>query len=222
MTVHALDRRGRGASGDGADHSWEREAQDVAAVVAAVADRTGSQVDVYGHSYGGLCAFGAAALSDRVRRLVLYEGWPAVDPVAFALPAGFLEHLEALLAAGSREAVVETVFRDLVGMPDAELEAVRSLPSWQARIAAAHTVPRELRVYERAVLDPVQAARISAPVLLLTGADSQDPSAGDVELVARALADARVAVLDGQQHVADLLAPEEFTRHVLDFLHGSS
>ena len=68
----------------------------------------------------------------------------------------------------------------------------------------------------------MQAARISAPVLLLTGSDSPDPSAGDVEVVARALADARVVVLDGQQHVADLLAPEEFSRHVLDFLHASS
>lgn len=57
-TVHALDRRGRGASGDAPDYDVAREFEDVAAVVDAVAQASGSAVDVLGHSYGGLCAFG--------------------------------------------------------------------------------------------------------------------------------------------------------------------
>src|SRR5687768_11532650 len=50
-TVHALDRRGRGASGDAPDYGVAREFEDVAAVVDAVAEAAGSAVDVLGHSF---------------------------------------------------------------------------------------------------------------------------------------------------------------------------
>ena len=116
-TVHAIDRRGRGASGDGPDYEVAREFEDVAAVVDAVAEASGSPVDLYGHSFGGFCAFGGAMLT-----------------------------------------------------------------------------------------------------LLLTGSDSSDPFAADTGTVAAALPDARVLVLEGHQHVADILAPERFADHVLAFL----
>jgi pimeloyl-ACP methyl ester carboxylesterase len=51
-TVHAMDRRGRGASGDAPDYHLAREFEDVAAVVDAVAEASRSAVDVYGHSFG--------------------------------------------------------------------------------------------------------------------------------------------------------------------------
>ena len=87
-TVHAIDRRGRGASGDGSDYDVAREFEDVAAVVDAVAQASGSAVDLYGHSFGGFCAFGGALLTANLGRLVLYEGWPRVDPDARDLPPG--------------------------------------------------------------------------------------------------------------------------------------
>ena len=118
-TVHALDRRGRGASGDAPGYDLKREFEDVAAVVDAVAEASGSAVDLYGHSFGGLCAFGAATLTANLRRLVLYEGWPPVDPVTRELPAGVGERLDALLAEGDHDAVVETMFGEVVRMPEA-------------------------------------------------------------------------------------------------------
>ena len=132
-TVHALDRRGRGASGDAPGYDLKREFEDVAAVVDAVAEASGSAVDLYGHSFGGLCAFGAATLTANLRRLVLYEGWPPVDPVTRELPAGVGERLDALLAEGDHDAVVETMFGEVVRMPEAELAALRAQPSWPAR-----------------------------------------------------------------------------------------
>lgn len=60
FTVHTVDRRGRGASGEAAEYALEREFEDVAAVIGAIAEDAGSPVHVYGNSYGGLCAFGAA------------------------------------------------------------------------------------------------------------------------------------------------------------------
>jgi hypothetical protein len=56
------------------------------------------------------------------------------------------------------------------------------------------------------------------PVLLLTGSDNNDPSKADIEAVAAELPDAHIVVLEGQEHVADVLVPEVFAHHVLGFL----
>jgi pimeloyl-ACP methyl ester carboxylesterase len=217
-TVHALDRRGRGASSDAPGYELTREFEDVAAVVDAVAEASGSAVDLYGHSFGGLCAFGGATLTANVRRLVLYEGWPPVDPGRHPLPPDVGDRLDALLAEGDHEAVVETMFREVVGMSEAELAAVKAQPSWPARVAAAPTLVRELRAIPVTPLDPRQAASIAVPALLLTGSDSRDPFAADAGAVAAALPDARVVVLEGQQHVGDILAPEVVAGHLATFL----
>src|SRR3954453_21074071 len=58
--VHAMDRRGRGASGSTLPYSIEREFEDVVAVAEEVAAAAGRAVDLVGHSYGGRCALGAA------------------------------------------------------------------------------------------------------------------------------------------------------------------
>ena len=216
--VHAVDRRGRGGSGDGPVYDIAREFEDLAAVIDAVVEDSGSPVDVYGHSYGGLCAFGAATLTSNIRRLVLYEGWPPVELEAWASPHGAEERIEAAIAAGDRDAAVETLMRDVVMMTDDQIAAVREQPSWPARVAAVHTVPRELRGQLTAPFDPEQASRITVPVLMLTGSDSPDPAAAEVEIVAGAMPDARIEVLDGQQHVADVLVPEVFAEHMLTFL----
>jgi pimeloyl-ACP methyl ester carboxylesterase len=217
-TVHALDRRGRGASGDGPAYDLAREFEDVAAVVDAVAEASGSLVDLYGHSFGGLCAFGAATLTANLGRLVLYEGWPPVDPNARRLPPGLGERLDALLAEADHDAVVETMFREVVLMPEAEVAALRAQPSWPARVAAAPAIARELRAIPEVPFDPQQAARITVPTLLLTGSISDDPFAADTGTVAATLPDARAVVLEGQQHVADILAPALVAAHLLAFL----
>src|SRR5262245_15334434 len=56
FTVSAVDRRGRGASGDAPIYAIEREFEDVAALVDAV----GGPVYLLGHSYGALCALEGA------------------------------------------------------------------------------------------------------------------------------------------------------------------
>jgi pimeloyl-ACP methyl ester carboxylesterase len=52
---------------------------------------------------------------------------------------------------------------------------------------------------------------------LLTGSQSPDWNP-EVETVAAALPDARIAVLEGQGHVADITAPELVAKHLLAFL----
>ncbi len=220
-TVHAMDRRGRGGSGDGPEYTLEREYEDVAAVVDAVAEASGSAVDVYGHSHGAICAFGGATLTTNVRKLVLYEGWPVPNPEVYALPADLEARMDALLASGDLDAVVDTLFRDLESMSEEDLSALRATPSWPGRVAAAPTITRELRAEQGARLDPERAAKITVPVLLLTGESSSDPSKADIETVADALPDARIVVLEGQEHVADILVPKTFSEYVMAFLRES-
>jgi hypothetical protein len=53
---------------------------------------------------------------------------------------------------------------------------------------------------------------------MLVGGDSPDNIKADPETVAAALPDARIVILDGQQHIAIDLIPEVFAKHVLAFL----
>ena len=123
VTVHAMDRRGRGASGDAPDYDLTREFEDVAAVVDSVAEASRSPVALYGHSHGGFCAFGGATLTANLGRLVLYEGWPVPDPTVFALPVEVEEQMDALLADGDREGVIQTLFHHFELMTEEEFAA---------------------------------------------------------------------------------------------------
>jgi pimeloyl-ACP methyl ester carboxylesterase len=219
VTIHAIDRRGRGASGDGPEYRLEREYEDVEAVVDAIAAASGEHVDVYSHSHGGFVAFGAATLTANIRKLILYEGWPLPDPSIYALPADVMRRMDKLLAEGDRDGVVETLFRSIQVVSDEDMAALRSAPSWTGRVAAAHTVTREILGETEARLEPRQAAKITVPVLLVTGEESADPAKAEVGAVAAALPDAQVLVLAGQQHIADILDPETFAKHLLEFLH---
>jgi pimeloyl-ACP methyl ester carboxylesterase len=219
MAVHAVDRRGRGASGDGPDYSLALEYADVAAVVDAAASAAGSPVDLLGHSYGGNVAFGAATLTANVRKLVLYEGWPTPNTAHRTVSPEAMGHLESLLAQGQPEHMLETFYREIVRMSEEEISGIKKAPSWPARVAAARTVPRELRAFGAQAFDPGRAAKITVPVLLLAGTDSPDEIKADPEVVAAALPDARIGVLEGQAHIAHLTGPQSFAETVLSFLH---
>jgi pimeloyl-ACP methyl ester carboxylesterase len=218
FTVHAIDRRGRGASGDSPLYALEREFEDVAAVVDAMADESGAPVNVYGHSHGGIVAFGAAVLTSNLRRLVLYEGWHVPNPEVYALPEGLDLRMDSLLAAGDRGGVVELLFRELEAMSDEDMAAFKAAPSWPGRVAAAHTITREIRGELTARLDSELARRITVPVMLVTGENSADASRADIDSVAATLPDARILVLEDQQHVADVLDPESFAAQVVPFM----
>jgi pimeloyl-ACP methyl ester carboxylesterase len=216
LTVHAVDRRGRGASGDAAVYALEREFEDVAAVAEAASRSAGTPVALFGHSFGGLCALGAAAVSDDVRHLVLYE--PAASPDANAFPPGVEDRVNGLLAAGDPDAALEAFFREVVLMPEDELTVFRRLPAWRARVAAAHTLPRELRAVIEGGLERARPGSVDIPTLMLLGGDSPVVVEEETATVADALADVRVTVLEGQQHIAIDLAPEVVAERVLAFL----
>lgn len=216
LTVHAMDRRGRGASGDHPDYSIEREYEDVAAVIDAIAEDAGSPVNVYGTSLGGMCALGAAGITSNIRRLALYEGWPLVPPET-SPPPGFIERAEQMLAGGDREGALVMGYRELLQLSDQEIEHLKSRPEWSARLASAHTMPRELRTVHELKFDPDQLRGVPVPTLLLVGEEGPD---WQPEKVAHEIPGARIAVLRGQAHAADLFAPEVVAEPLLDFIRG--
>jgi pimeloyl-ACP methyl ester carboxylesterase len=212
FTVYAVDRRGRGGSGDGPTYHLLLESEDIAAVVEGI----GGPVDVMGHSYGAICCLEAAVLSEGVRRLVLYE--PPL-PVGIELaPPGVSERVQALVDQGEREEALLLFFREVVRMPEPELAVMRALPVWQKRVALARTIPRELGLEEHYRFDADRVGGCRAPTLLLLGGDSPPSARKATEVLDRALPDSRVVVLPGQQHVAMDTDPETFLRKVLGFL----
>jgi pimeloyl-ACP methyl ester carboxylesterase len=218
VAVHAVDRRGRGRSGDHPDYTLEKEYVDVAAVVDAAASAFGGPVDLLGHSYGGNVAFGAATRTTNLRRLVLYEGWPVPDIADRTTPPELLARIDALLEEDRPEQALELFYRGVVKMTTEEVDALKAAPTWPARVAAAHTVPREVRAFGEQAFDPELARRVTVPVLLLVGGATPADIQADPDVVAAALPDARIHVLDGQAHLAHLTAPEEFAAQVLAFL----
>ena len=217
-TTHAVDRRGRGSSGDAPDYAIEREFEDLVAVVNALAVDSGGPVDVVGHSYGGRIGLGAALLTPSVRRLVVYEGAPPPESGRGYQDDGLLARIEALVDAGDRDEALATFMRDIVGMPDAELATFRADPIWSRRAAAVDTTIRELRaeVSPAASLEALGAVR--QPVLQILGGASS-PVFGESTLALDArLRNGRVVTIDGARHAAHHTHAPAFVAAIEAFL----
>jgi len=216
FSVYAINRRGRGESGDSASYAIEREFEDVAAVVESIGEPT----NLLGHSYGAICALEAALLTRGLRRLVLYEPpIPVADVPIY--PEGVIDRVETLLERKDREGVLKEFMTRVVRMPVSEFELFRAAPAWPARLAAAHTIPRELRADEDYRFRPERFKTMTTPTLLLLGGNSPAFFKAAIEMLNDALPNTRVVVLPGQQHIAIDTAPELFTRETLSFLNGS-
>jgi len=211
--VYAVDRRGHGESGDGPTYAIEREFEDIAAVV----DSVGEPANLLGHSFGALCALEATLLTRNIRKLILYE--PAIPlPDVTIYPEGVIDRLQAHLDAGDREAVLTTLYREVVRLPADEIEQLRSSSAWSARVATAHTLPREARAEERYKFETRRFEDLQTPTFFLLGGESPPFLKAATETIAAALLNSRVAVLPGQQHLAMYTAPDPFLHNILTFL----
>ncbi len=213
FTVHTIDRRGRGGSGDANRYAIECEFDDVVAVV----DSIGEPSYLLGHSYGGICALEAALLTTSIRKLILYE--PAILLPGFQLYGpGMIARLEAMRDKGDREGVFTTYALDVVRMGMEDFARLRASPAWAARMAAALTIPRECRAQEAYSFLPERFASMTIPTLLLVGSESQPWLKAAAAAVNEGLPDSRIVVMPGQAHVAMETSPDLFVREVLAFL----
>jgi Predicted hydrolases or acyltransferases (alpha/beta hydrolase superfamily) len=211
FTIYAVDRRGRGQSGDSPDYSLEREYEDIAAVVSSLRE----PVNLLGHSYGALICLEAALRVSNLHRLILYE--PAFWVGTPLYPTEVKTRIRALIDAGDRDGALRVFFREIVGMPEHELTLLRTESVWPTRLAVAHTIPREF-ADEDYVLDPRRFERLSVPTLLLQGEKSPDFLKAATKAVHAVVPRSRIVVMPGQQHIAMRTAPEMFAHLVVEFL----
>lgn len=208
LTVYAVDRRGRGRSGDAPEYSIEREHEDLVAVVEAI----GRPVTLVGHSYGGVVALGAARLTELVERLVLYE--PSIEAHAFTDCDDWAARIDAHVEGGDRAAAALEFFR-LASSAEEVAELRASEPAWRQIERDVHTVPRELRA-----LKPMAAARFDAvtqPALLLVGERSPGYLSDGIARLAEELPSSRTVTIEGQGHLAQAFAPERVCAELLEF-----
>ena len=135
FTTYAIDRRGFGATPDVDRYTIEVDFADVAAVVDAVAARSGGPIVLWGHSYGANSAMGGAARTANVSHLVVYE-----PSLGLTYPPGSIERIEAALVDGDHDAAIMAVLVDILEMTVDEIDALRADPLWPVRLAAAPTV----------------------------------------------------------------------------------
>lgn len=215
--LHAIDRRGRGASGDGPGYAIEREFEDVAAVAEAVAQAAGGPVDVVGHSFGGRCALGAALLTDSIRRVVCYEGAPAAPGAPYQTGV-LIARLRELAADDDREGILETFMRAVVGFDDAAMRRFRTDPVWPLRVTAAPTIVRELEAERDPAAGLDALGGVEQPVLQLLGTESRPPFAAATAALDARLAHGTVVRIEGAAHGAHHTHPEAFVAAVEAFL----
>jgi pimeloyl-ACP methyl ester carboxylesterase len=205
-----VDRRGRGDSGDGDSYAIEAEFEDVAAVVR----EAGPGALLFGHSYGGLVAAGAAALLDGLPRLALYEG-----PMGGVLAdEAWTARFEARVEAGERDLAMRDFMRDVGGYPDEEIDAMEGTPAWRARLEVSPTVPRELRAERELSTEDLRLGELAAPTLLLIGSQSPSWARRSTEAFAAAIPRAEVRTLEGHGHGASVSGPELLAAELERFL----
>lgn len=212
FTVYAMDRRGRGESGDSTDYAMEREFEDVAGVI----DSIDEPASVVGHSLGALYSLEAALRTRNVDRLLLYE--PAVSRGgAEVIPETVLDRIDHQIAEKDIEGALTTLLRE-AGYTDEELELLRSKPWWPVGVGAADTITRELRVLNEYRFDPDRFAEFSVPTALLTGSESPSLFSDTVKRLHEALPNSRIITIPGQAHEAMTTAPDLFVEKVVEFV----
>jgi pimeloyl-ACP methyl ester carboxylesterase len=168
-----------------------------------LAGRAGGPVDVFGHSYGAVCALGAAAAAAPVRRLVLYE-----PPGPAAAPAEWAGRMTGMIARGQVGRAMFSFLTEIIGMTPARVGELRNAPrSYDVLAVVAATLPREARALAGVDL-PGLARAVTCPVLLLLGTRSPAWAHGNTAVLAAALPGAGLVTLPGQGHDAVDAAPE--------------
>jgi pimeloyl-ACP methyl ester carboxylesterase len=200
FTAYAVDRRGKGDSGDTPPYAVEREVEDLDALIR----EAGGRAFLFGTSSGAALVLETAARSDGADKLAVYEPPYDVDESGPRIPADFVAHLDELRDQDRRGDAVEYFMTAGVGVPPDEVAQMRGAPFWPGLEALAHTLPYEGRVTgfddpDRSL--PVERWKaIDVPALVMDGGASPEWMRNVARAVAEALPDATYRSLPGQTH----------------------
>jgi len=176
-----------------------------------------SKASLVGHSMGGYVAMHVALHSpEMVERLVLVDGGgigtnPPRSPHLVRIQNG-------TTLAETRE-YFELLFHDKSRVTD---ELVRE--NYRRRLQVAFTISKmqEARANNVAIISHEQAARITAPTLIVWGQYDALLPPTMAEVLRRAIPNSRVALIDKAGHLPQVEQPEQFHRLLREFLWASA
>jgi pimeloyl-ACP methyl ester carboxylesterase len=206
-----IGRRGKGFSGDAPEYSYEREYEDVVAVLDAV----GPPRMLFGHSSGAICALGAA-LTTEVEKLIIVE-----PPLPLEEPGIAPEHHSAVRAAlnrGEAEEAVLLALRHALRLDPVAVDALHSRNDWPSLLQRGIAWLRELDEINGLPADVERYRAIGAPTLLIYGTATQPRRRAAVETLAEALPNAKLTGFAGHGHDVANTASEEVASAVAAFL----
>jgi pimeloyl-ACP methyl ester carboxylesterase len=174
-------------------------------------------VDVIAHSYGALCALGAAGNGAPMRRLVVYEP-PLPARAEDYFPHDLIGTMGELITRGDNAAAVAEFLSRVLALKSAEIAAMQRLASWPALVDRAAIVRRELEAVERLSGHPGVFHACWIPTLLMLGGDSPPHYRATAESLHAVLAASRIVTLESQAHAAINAAPAVFAQEAIAFL----
>ncbi|MFW6097865.1 MAG: alpha/beta fold hydrolase [Chloroflexota bacterium] len=208
-TCYVMDRRGRGRSGDAEAYVFDREIEDIIAVLQAA----GPDAFLMGHSSGAVYAL-EAARRQSIAGLVLYEPPLHVQRQFKEI----FDRIRPLMQQERFDDAVTLFFREEAGVPEEQLSVLRSTPLWRHMVKLAPTADREWEALLEAGLKVERFREVSTPTLLLTGTLTKDHTSFATKALQRTLPDAQTVLLEGQAHSAHRAAPELVATEVADFI----
>ena len=225
FTLYRVDRRGRCASRDGnGDYAIAREADDMLAVIDAI-HATAGKVKLLAHSHGAVVCLEAAARTDKLAALLLYEPpMPYYERIEGKDPrqeliTGMVERANA----GDYDAVMIRYLREFLGTPMEAVERHRANPrAWARWRSMAPSVTRELTAIRGYEFDAARFTHLKVPLRILVGSTSRPAMLRTAQRIQAAVPQASIVELPGQAHAAMTAAPEMFATAVLAFFNGAN
>lgn len=218
FTCYVPSTRGRGLSGEHADHTFEHLIQDVTAFVESV----GEPVGLVGLSSGGMISLGVAARTSAVSAVAAYEPvvFEVIDEETFAR---FGEVVGRMVEAAAKDRPTDAArtFLEFVSNYD-ELGALSASGGFE--LATRH-LPVDLQEFQQAAqstgpraTDPSVLERITVPVLVLHGSKTALPwFTNCVSHVAEHASDVELCELPGAGHLAPIAEPEPVADELIRF-----
>ena len=170
-----------------------------------------------GHSYGAICALETARRFS-VPSLILYE--PPL-PIRRSLIGPEFEGFRAAVAREDFDGALTIALRDIIKMPEEEIEGLKGTPLWVQTAALTPTWIPECEVMQRLELGAERFADIGSPILLLLGTATPPQHKEACHALQKALPDSTTVEMAGQGHMAHLTATDDVVAAVDDFLSAS-
>ncbi len=222
----AIDVRGRGDSqwGPPTDYTVPSYVTDLAAILDQLDI---AKVTLIGTSMGGIISMAhAGGYPDRVVKLVLNDIGPEIDPAGAKRIGNYVGEAPSEFANLSEVAAYyRRTYPPFAKLSEpAALEfvkwTVKPGPNGRPRLEDGSRVRRSMRAAGAAARMPdlwMQYARITAPILIVRGAESDVLSPATAERMCRVLTGVRLAEVPGVGHAPSLVEPESL-RAIDEFL----